>query len=75
MQASIALHAGIVVDYDDIAGWWQLQDYTLRAFEAAVVLIRVAAQQTGQSVDAICTQIAGRRGPNFDHDLAPTDLS
>jgi hypothetical protein len=60
MQAAIAMHAGIVVDYDEIAGWWQLQDYPLHAFEVAIVLIRAAADHTDRSVPLICGEIAAR---------------
>jgi hypothetical protein len=62
LQAAVALHAGILVDYDEVAGWWQLQDYTLHAFEAAVVLTRMAAAHTQRSTRSICEAIAARRG-------------
>jgi len=61
-QAAIALHAGIIVDYEETAGWWQIQDYTFHAFDAAVVLIRVAADHTGRSVRSVCEEIAARCG-------------
>jgi hypothetical protein len=35
--------SGIIVDYEETACWWQVQDYAFHAFDAAVVLIRVAA--------------------------------
>ena len=66
IQAAVALHAGIVVDYDEVAGWWRLQDFTLHAFDAAVVLIRVAAEHIGQSARSICEEIAVRRGVSLD---------
>ncbi len=66
IQAAVALHAGIVIDYDEVAGWWRLQDYTLHAFEAAVVLIRVAAEHIGQPARSICEEIAVRRGGSLD---------
>ncbi len=40
MNAAISAHAGVVVNYDEIAGWWRVQDFTFHAFETAVVLIR-----------------------------------
>ena len=61
LQAAIALHAGIIVDYDEVAGWWQLQDYTRHAFAAVVVLIRVAAEQTQRTVTSVCEELADRR--------------
>jgi hypothetical protein len=66
IQAAVALHAGIIVDYEEVAGWWQLQDYTLHAFEAAVVLIRVAAAHTRRPAGSICEEIAARGGASFD---------
>ena len=66
LQAAIALHAGVVVDYWEVAGWWRVQDFTLHAFEAAVVLIRVAAEQSGRSVASVCEEIAARRGVHLD---------
>ena len=65
-QAAVALHAGIVVDYDEVAGWWQLQDFTIHAFDAAVVLIRVAVEHTRQPGRSICEEIAARRGASLD---------
>ena len=70
IQAAVALHAGIVIDYDEVAGWWRLQDYTLHAFEAAVVLIRVAAEHTRQPARSICEEIAARRGVSLDNTSA-----
>ena len=70
IQAAVALHAGIVIDYHEVAGWWRLQDYTLHAFEAAVVLIRVAAEHTRQPTRSICEEIAARRGVSLDNTSA-----
>ena len=70
IQAAVALHAGIVIDYDEVAGWWRLQDFTLRAFEGAVVLIRVAAEHIGQPSKSICEEIAVRRGVSLDNTSA-----
>jgi hypothetical protein len=58
LQAAIAIHAGIAVDYDELAGWWRLQDYTRHAFAVAVVLIRLAAEQTQRTVTSICEELA-----------------
>jgi hypothetical protein len=70
VQAAIALHAGIIVDYDDLAGWWQVQDYTRHAFEASVLLIRVAVEHTERSAASICREIATRRGASLDYGRA-----
>ena len=61
LQAAIALHGGIVPDYDEIAGWWRLNDFDAWAFMACVVLVRAAAERTGQPVDSVCAQIAAAR--------------
>jgi hypothetical protein len=61
-QAAIALHGGIIVDDEETAGWWPVQDYSFHAFAAAVVLIRVAADHTGRSVRSVCEEIATRCG-------------
>jgi hypothetical protein len=61
MQAVIAEHAGIVVDYDEIAGWWQVQDYASHALDAAVVIVRAAADHCDRSVTSLCAEIAERR--------------
>jgi hypothetical protein len=61
IQAAVALHAGIIVDYEEVAGWWQLHDYTVHAFEAAVVLIRVAAEHARPTAGEI--DLRRSRGP------------
>jgi hypothetical protein len=61
MQAVIAEHAGIVVDYDEIAGWWQVQDHASHAFDAAVVIVRAASDHCDRSMESLCAQIAERR--------------
>jgi hypothetical protein len=66
IQAAVAMHAGVVVDYDEIAGWRQVQDFTVRAFEAFVVLVRVAVEESDQSLEAVCSQVAGRLGAHVD---------
>jgi hypothetical protein len=66
VQAAIAPHAGIDVDYYEVAGWWNVQDYTRHAFAAAVVLIRVAADRTGRSVASICNDVAARLGTTLE---------
>lgn len=61
LLAAVALHAGIVPDYGDIAGWWHVKDFDVRAYEACVTLIRVAAERTSQTVASVCVQIAADR--------------
>ena len=66
LQAAVATHGGIAVDYDEVAGWWQHQDFTLHAFEAAVVLIRLAAEHTGRSLLSVCDEIAANEKVPLD---------
>jgi len=66
ISAAIAQHAGILVDYDETAGWWHVQDYTFHAFKAAVILIRVAADHTVRSVHSICEEIAAQHHAPLD---------
>jgi hypothetical protein len=61
IEAAIALHAGIAIDYVEVAGWWQVRDFTFYAFQTAVIMIRLAAATTGQPADTICSEIATRR--------------
>ena len=50
---------------EEVAGWWQLPDYTLHAFEVAVVMIRVAAEHTRRPVRSVCEELAARRGASL----------
>jgi hypothetical protein len=68
LQAAIALHAGIVVDYWEVAGWWQVADFTFHAFEAAVVLIRVVYKRP-----APCAETGATITPSMPR--MPTELS
>jgi hypothetical protein len=61
IEASVALHAGVAVDYGAVAGWWQVQDFAFYAFQAAVIMIRLAAATTGRATDSICAEIAAKR--------------
>ena len=61
IEAAVALHAGIAVDYGEVAGWWQVQDFAFYAFQTAVIMIRLAAATTGRPADSICAEIAARR--------------
>ncbi len=62
LLAAVALHAGIVPDYDEIAGWWQIADFDAWAFQACVTLVRAAAERTSQPVASVCAAIAAGRG-------------
>jgi hypothetical protein len=61
IEAAVALHAGIAVDYGEVAGWWHVQDFAFYAFQAVVIMIRLAAATTGQPARSICAEIAARR--------------
>jgi hypothetical protein len=58
LLAAVALHAGIVPDYGEIAGWWRIADFDAWAFQACVTLVRVAAERTSQPVNSVCAEIA-----------------
>jgi hypothetical protein len=61
LLAAVALHAGIVPDYGEIAGWWRTADFDAWAFQACVSLVRVAAERTGQPIASLCAEIAAGR--------------
>jgi hypothetical protein len=66
INAAIAAHAGIVVDYYETAGWWRVQDFRFHAFDVAVILIRLAADHTDRSVQSICEEIAVQHHARID---------
>ena len=61
LLAAVAVHGGIVPDYDEIAGWWRVADFDAWAFQACVMFVRVAAERTSQPVAAVCAEIAAGR--------------
>jgi hypothetical protein len=56
------LHGGIVPDYDAAAIWWQVQDLEFYAFQAAAIMIRIAAERTGRPGASICGELAASHG-------------
>ncbi len=62
IELAVALHGGIVPDYDAAAIWWQVQDLAFYAFQAAAIMIRIAAERTGWPVAAICGELAASHG-------------
>jgi hypothetical protein len=58
----VGVHGGVVGDYFGVAGWWQQQDLSWFAFVTLVLMVRVAAERTGQPVADICTELAAARG-------------
>jgi hypothetical protein len=62
IELAVALHGGIVPDYDAAAIWWQVQDLALYAFQAAAIMIRIAAERTSRPVAAICGELAASHG-------------
>ncbi len=62
IELAVALHGGIVPDYDAAAIWWQVQDLALYAFQAAAIMIRIEAERTSRPVAAICGELAASHG-------------
>jgi hypothetical protein len=62
IELAVALHGGIVPDYDASALWWQVQDLAFYAFQATAIMIRIAAERTGRPVAAICGELAASHG-------------
>jgi len=58
----VGVHAGVIADYFGVAGWWQRQDLSWFAFVTLVLLVRVAAERTGQPVADVCAELATARG-------------
>ena len=61
LLAAVALHAGVVPDYGEIAGWWRIAGFDAWAFQACVALVRVAAERTSQPVASVCADLAAGR--------------
>jgi hypothetical protein len=61
IELAVGLHGGILPDYDAVAGWWRVNDFAFHAFGACVVMVRVAAQRRGTSVDVVCQDLATGR--------------
>ncbi len=49
-------------DYDAAAIWWQVQDLEFYAFQAAAIMIRIAAERTGRPGASICGELAASHG-------------
>lgn len=62
IELAVALHGGIVPDYDAAAIWWQVQDLEFYAFQAAAIMIRIAAERTGRPGASICGELAASHG-------------
>ena len=62
LELAVALHGGIVPDYDAAAIWWQVQDLEFYAIQAAAIMIRIAAERTGRPVASICGERAASHG-------------
>jgi hypothetical protein len=61
IELAVAVHGGIAPDYDAVAGWWRVNDFASHAFGACVVMVRIAAQRRGTSVDVVCQELAASR--------------
>ncbi len=62
IELAVALHAGTVPDYDAAPIWWQVQDLAFHAFQAAVIIVRIATEKTSRPVATICGELAASHG-------------
>jgi hypothetical protein len=62
IELMVALHGGRVPDYDAAARWWRVNDLAFYAFQATAIMIRIAAERTGQPVASICGELAAPHG-------------
>jgi hypothetical protein len=62
IELAVALHGGIVPDYDAAAIWWRVNDLAFYAFQAAAIMMRIAAERTAEPVASICGELAAPHG-------------
>jgi hypothetical protein len=60
-RAAAMVRAGVDRGWLDEVSWWHTDDLWFWAFEALVTYVRAAAEHGGETVPAICGQIASRR--------------
>lgn len=62
IELAVALHGRIMPDYDAAAIWWRVNDLAFYAFQAAAIMIRIAAERTAQPVAFFCDELAAPHG-------------
>jgi hypothetical protein len=61
VQLIVDTHAGIVPDFDGVAGWWRAQDLWWFSFTALVMMLRLAARSSDTPIAAVCAEIAAKQ--------------
>jgi hypothetical protein len=61
LTAAATLRAGVYPDLDSEAEYWGMEGFWLYAFYALVIYVRVAAERTERSVEAVAKAIAARQ--------------
>lgn len=69
LRAAAMLRAGVDPGLLDEVSWWRTDDLWFWSLEALVTYLRVAADRTGESVNAICRPIADRHQITLDDDV------
>jgi hypothetical protein len=62
LRAAAMVRAGVDPGLLDGVSWWRTDDLWFWALEALVTYLRAAAEHGGETVPAICAQIASRHG-------------
>ncbi len=62
VELVVATLAGVEPDFDETAGWWQLQDLSGWSFIALVAMLRVTAEHTGRTIEDLARTVAAARG-------------
>lgn len=68
LRAAAMLRAGVDPGLLDEVSWWRSDDLWFWSLEAFIVYVRVAADRTGDRVDAICRQLADLHHVTLDDD-------
>ena len=62
LRAVAMIRAGVAPDLEAQVSWWSADDLLVWALYALLAYVRVAADRTGQPVDAICQRLAANHG-------------
>jgi hypothetical protein len=62
ISAAAMIHGGVYPDILSDAAWWEADDLWIYSFFALLIYVRVAAERTGRSGEAVVRSIAERRG-------------
>ena len=62
ISAAAMIHGGVYPDILSDAAWWEADDLWTYSFFALLIYVRVAAERTGRSSEAVVRSIGERRG-------------